>query len=348
MFQLRDQALPIRSGCQLFFVIPIAVLAINATIAGGEERSGYAVKHTLAIGGDGGFDYATIDRDGKLLYLPRSSHTQVVDVASGKVVADIPDNSRSHGVALVPEEGRGFISNGGDGTVQVFDLKSNQSLDKIKAAEDADCIIYDPASKNVLAFCGDANEMVSVPANVDVKDGKANATVDLGGKPEFAVSDGQGKVFVNLVDKDKVAVIDTKEMKVIDKWTVAPGGKPVSMAMDRSAKRLFVGCRNQKLIVLSAADGKVIAELPIGAGVDATAFRNGVIFASCGDGTLSVIREASSGKYEVSQVVKTAPRAKTMAIDDKTGTIYLPTAEGQGRSITPGSFKVLVVEPPQQ
>ncbi len=348
MFHLRHQGLPVRFGRKAFFVVPIALVAIGTTTASGEEPTAYAVKQTLAIGGDGGFDYATIDRDGKLLYLPRSSHTQVVDVVSGKVVADIPDNLRSHGVALVPDEGRGFISNGGDGTVQVFDLKSNQSLGKIKAAEDADCIIYDPASKNVLAFCGDANEMVSIPTNVDVKDGKANAMVDLGGKPEFAVSDGHGKVFVNLVDKDKVAVIDTMAMKVNDKWPVAPGGRPVSMAMDRTAKRLFVGCRNQKLIVMSAKDGKVIADLPIGAGVDATVFRNGTVFASCGDGTLSVIRETSPEKYEVAQVVKTAPRAKTMAINERTGTIYLPTAEGQGRSIIPGSFKVLVVEPPQQ
>jgi DNA-binding beta-propeller fold protein YncE len=321
------------------------VLAIGIDVARGAESTAYSVKQTLAVGGEGGFDYATIDHDGKLLYLPRSSHTQVVDLASGRVVADIPDNARSHGVALVPDEGRGFISNGGDGTVQIFDLKSNKSLGKVKAADDADAIVYDPASKNVLAFCGDANVMVAVPANVDPKDGKASATVDLGGKPEFAASDGNGKVFVNLVDKDKVVVVDTKAMKVIDKWPVAPGGKPVSMAMDRNAKRLFIGCRNQKLIVMSSEDGKVIADLPIGAGVDATVFRNGLVFASCGDGTLPVIHETSPGKFEVAKVVKTAPRAKTMAIDETSGTIYLPTAEGQGRSVTPGSFKVLVVEP---
>src|SRR5262249_30449141 len=161
-------------------------------------------------------------------------------------LADIPGNARSHGVALVPEKERGFISNGGDGTVQIFDLRSNESLGKIKAAEDADCIILDPASNNILAFCGDAHEMVSIPVDVDPKEGKANATIDLGGKPEFAVSNGQGKVFVNLVDKDKVAVIDTKTMSVIDKWPVAPGRQPVAMSMDRKKNRLFIGCRNQK------------------------------------------------------------------------------------------------------
>jgi DNA-binding beta-propeller fold protein YncE len=326
-----------------FLAILIAVTANNFCAASAAEEPGYRVKKTFPIGGEGGFDYITIDHDGKLLYVPRTSHTQVVAAASGKVVADIPNNSHSHGVALVPEQGRGFISNGGDGTVQVFDLKSNESLGKIKAAEDADCIIYDPASQNILAFCGDAHAMVSISAEVDPKDGKANASVDLGGKPEFAVSNGQGKVFVNLVDKDEVAVVDTKKMSVVTKWPVSPGAKPVSMAMDRKANRLFIGCRNQKLIIMSAEDGRVAADLPIGAGVDATVFANDAIFASCGDGTLAVIRETVPGKFEVVQGVKTAPRAKTMAFDSNSGNIFLPTADGQGRSQIPGSFRVLVV-----
>ena len=304
----------------------------------------YIVRKTLQVGGDGGFDYVTLDGNGKTLYLPRTTHTQVVDASTGKVLADIPNNSRSHGVALVPQLGRGFISNGGDATVQIFDLKSNLTLGKIKAAEDADCIIYDPASKHVLAFCGDAHAMIAISADVDPKDGKASASLDLGGKPEFAVSDGLGKVFVNLVDKNEVAAVDTKEMKVIAKWPVAPATQPVGMSMDRKAKRLFVGCRSKQMVIMSAEDGHVLADLPIGAGVDATAFRRGAAFASCGDGTLTVIRESEPGKFEVAQTLKTAPRAKTMAIDAKTGNIFLPTADGKGRAITPGSFRVLVVE----
>ena len=307
------------------------------------EDAGYVVQKTLHVGGDGGFDFATIDGDGKYLYLPRSSHTQVVDTGDGKVVADIPDNSRSHGVALVPEAGRGFISNGGDGTVQIFDLKSNKSLGKIKAAADADAIIYDSASKCVLTLCGDAHVLVAIPPDVDPKDGKASATIDLGGKPEFGASDGQGKVFVDLVENDEIAVVDSKAMKVIAKWPIAPAKQPVGMAMDPSKKRLYVGCRSKDMVIMSAEDGHILADLPIGEGVDATAFRQGTAFASCRDGTLTVIRETSPDKFEVAQTVKTAPRAKTMAIDDKTGAIYLPTADGQGRSITPGSFRVLVV-----
>jgi DNA-binding beta-propeller fold protein YncE len=307
------------------------------------EDAGYVVEKTLHVGGDGGFDFVTIDLDGRRLYLPRSSHTQIVDTTDGKVLADIPDNSRSHGVALVPEVGRGFISNGGDGTVQIFDLKSNISLGKIKAADDADGIIYDPASKSVLTMCGDAHALVAIPPNVDPKDGKASSTIDLGGKPEFGASDGQGKVFVDLVENDEIAVVDSKAMKVIAKWPIAPAKQPVGMALDVSKKRLYVGCRSKDMVIMSAEDGHILADLPIGEGVDATAFRQGIAFASCRDGTLTVIREIAPDKFEVAQTVKTAPRAKTMAVDDKTGRIYLPTADGQGRSITPGSFRVLVV-----
>ncbi len=307
------------------------------------EAAEYVVVETLRVGGEGGFDYVTLDADGKLLYLPRTSHTQVVDTASGKVVADVPDNSRSHGVALVPDLGRGYISNGGDGTVQIFDLKSNRSLGRIKAAKDADCILYDVPSKSVLAFCGDANVMVAVPADVDPTSGTASASVELGGKPEFAVSDGKGKVFVNLVNKNEVVVVDTKAMQVTARWPVSSATQPVGMSMDAIKKRLFVGCRSRQMVIMSAENGHVLGDLPIGAGVDATAFVDGTAFASCGDGTLTVIREPTPDKFEVVQTVKTAPRAKTMAIDAKRRRIYLPTADGQGRSLTPGSFKVLVI-----
>jgi DNA-binding beta-propeller fold protein YncE len=334
-----------RSITRLTIVLALLLLLAraNATSASAQGMKEYAVQKTLQIGGEGGFDYVTVDADGKTLYLPRSTHTQVVDAATGKVLGDIPDNVRSHGVALVPEAGRGFISNGNDATVQVFDLKTNQSLGKIKAAEDADCIIYDPASKRVLAFCGDANVMVAVAPDVDPKSGKADVSLDLGGKPEAAVADGKGKVFVNLVDKDEVAVVDTLAMKVIDKWSVAPASKPVGMSMDKEAKRLFVGCRSQNMVVMGAEDGKVLGNLPIGAGVDGTAFHEGTAFASCGDGTLSVVRETAPGKYEVVQTVKTAPRAKTLAVDGKSGVVYLPTADGSGREVLPGTFRVLVV-----
>jgi len=313
----------------------------------------YHVAEIFKVGGAGGWDYVTIDAEHKHLYVPRTTHTMVLDAATGKSVADIRGQKRNHGVALVPSAGRGFISDGKDGSVVVFDLKTFEVLGKVKAADDADGIIYDPASRKILVSCGDAGVLVPMAPDVDPKAGQADAAVRLGGKPEFLVADGAGKVFINLVDKDQVAVVDTKAMKVIDKWPTAPGGAPVGMSMDTQRHRLFVGCRKpQKLIVMSAEDGKVLADLPIGAGVDATRFDNGYVFASCRDGSLAVARETAPGKFRIVQDLKTRPGAKTMAIDSRTHTVFLPTAEfgkqtdARSRPVAkPGTFMVVVVRP---
>jgi DNA-binding beta-propeller fold protein YncE len=313
----------------------------------------YRVAEVFQIGGTGGWDYVTVDPEHKRLYVPRTTHTMVLDATTGKSVADIPGQKGNHGVALVPSTGRGFITDGKDGSVIVFDLKTSAVLGKVKAADDADGIIYDPASRKVLVSCGDAGVVVPIAPDVDLKAGKADAAVRLGGKPEFLVADGQGKVFINLVDKDQVAVVDTKAMKVVDKWPTAPGGAPVGMAMDPKRRRLFVGCRKpQKLIVMSAEDGKVLADLPIGAGVDATQFDNGYIFASCRDGSLAIAQETSVGKFQIVQNLKTRPGAKTMAIDPTTHTVFLPTAEfgeqtdARSRPIAkPETFMMVVVRP---
>jgi len=200
-----------------------------------------------------------------------------------------------------------------------------------------------------LVSCGDANVMVVISPDVDPQSGKTDMAVDLGGKPEFLVAD-RDKIYVALVNKDQVAVIDSKTMKVIHKWPTAPGGSPVGMSMDPVNRRLFVGCRKpQKLIVMGADDGRVLADLPIGAGVDATAF-DGDVFASCRDGTLAVARETSPGKFAIVQTVATKPGAKTMGLDPATHTLYLPTSEligesrGKSRPVPkPYSFMILVV-----
>src|SRR5689334_21489567 len=263
------------------------------------ETGPYHVSQVFHVGGEGAWDYLTVDSEHKLLYVPRSTHTMVLDAKSGKTVADIPGQKRNHGVAIVPTAGRGFITDGNDASVTVFDLKTYSVLGKIKAAEDADGVIYDPASGKVLVVCGDAGVMIPISPNVDVASGKADASVELGGKPEFLAADGKGKAYINLVDKDQVAVVDTKTMKVINRWPTTPGGSPVGMSMDTTKRRMFIGCRKpQKLIVMDANDGKVLADLPIGAGVDATKF-DGHVFASCGDGTLTVARETAPGKFEV-------------------------------------------------
>ncbi|MCX5757877.1 MAG: YncE family protein, partial [Candidatus Hydrogenedentes bacterium] len=315
------------------------------------DNSPYAEGKIFHVGGEGGWDYLTVDSEHRLLYVPRTTHTMILDAATGKTIADIPGQQRNHGVAIVPDAGRGFISDGKDGAVVIFDLKTNAVLGKVTAADDADGIIYDPVSRKILVSCGDANVLVAISPDIDPKAGKADVAVPLGGKPEFLAADGKGKVYVNLEDKDQVAVVDAKTMKVIGKWPTAPGGAPVGMSMDAEKRRLFVGCRNpQKLIVMSADDGKVLADLPIGVGVDATKFDDGYIFASCRDGSLAVARETSDHTFELVQTVKTRPGARTMGIDSKTHEVFLPTAEfevqasAQSRPVPkPDSFMIVVV-----
>lgn len=335
----------------------LSLAAVQASIATAQNSSSasnqggpYQVARSFHVGGEGGWDYLTVDPGRKLLYVPRSTHTLVLDEDTGKTVADIPGQKRNHGVAIAPAAGRGFITDGADGSVTVFDSKTFAVLGKIKAAEDADGVIYDPAGDKVLVVCGDAGVLIPISPNVDPASGKADAAVELGGKPEFLAADGKGMAYINLVDKNEVAVVDTKTMKVLHKWPTAPGGSPVGMSMDVARRLLFIGCRKpQKFIVMNADTGKILADLPIGAGVDATKF-DGDIFASCGDGTLTVARETSPGKFEIVQTVSTPKGARTMGVDPATHTIYLPTAvfeppaAGQRRPVPkPGTFMIVKV-----
>jgi YVTN family beta-propeller protein len=277
----------------------------------------------------------------------------IIDSETGKTLADIPGQKTAHGVAIVSKVGRGFISDGGgDGAVMIFDLKTYAVLGSLVAQPDADGIIFDPASGRVLVVSGDGGTLMTFKPDIDPSNGKIEAPIALGGKPEFLASDGGGKVYVNLVDKNEVVVVDMKSRQVIARWPVAPGGAPVGMTIDTRKHRLFIGCRKpQKLIVMSTDDGKVLADLPIGAGVDATKIDNGQAFASCRDGTLAVASETSPGKFSIVQTVKTGPGAGTMGVDSATHKIYLPTADyeetkpgatGRPKAI-PGTFKILVV-----
>jgi DNA-binding beta-propeller fold protein YncE len=318
-------------------------------------QTNWQVVKTLPIGGQGSWDYLTVDPATHRLFVPRSTHTMVIDANSGKTLGDIPGQKNAHGVAIVPEAGRGFITDGGgDGAIIIFDLKTYATLGKLAAQPDADGIIYDPAVGRVLVVSGDGGTLMSFKPDIDPTSGKIEAPIDLGGKPEFLASDGAGKIYINLEDKDNVAVVDFKARKVIAHWPVAPGGSPVGMAIDTKNHRLFIGCRKpQKLIVMNTHDGKVISDLPIGAGVDATKVDGGQAFASCRDGSLAVAKETSPGKFEIVQTVKTPQGARTMGIDPTTHTIYLPTAEFEqpkagatGRPVMkPGTFMIVVVAP---
>ncbi|WP_109488605.1 YncE family protein [Occallatibacter savannae] len=327
-----------------------AFLAVSLTLAcisGGAQS--WHVTNTFHPGGEGGWDYVTVDASSQRLFVTRSTHTQVIDSRSGKLLGDITGQVRSHGVALVPKLNRGFITDGGgSGAIFVFDLKTYKVLGRIPTMPDSDGIIYDPGTDLVLAVSGDGNSLMTFHPDIDPKNGKVTK-IALGGAPEFLSADGSGKVYVNLEDKDLVAVVDLHANKVLNRWSVAPGGSPVGMAIDSSGQHLFIGCRKpQKVIVMSTATGKVEDALPIGAGNDAVGFDHGQAFASCGDGSLAVIGN-KAGHFEVLQSVKTAPGARTLGIDPMANQIFLPTAEmlpaeaGKRPQPKPGSFELVVV-----
>lgn len=303
-------------------------LMIAAAIPAASAQTTWQVLNTFHVAGEGAYwDYVTMDTPNHRLFVTRGTHTMAIDDQTGKLLGDIPGQTRSHGVALVPELNRGFITDGGGtGAIIVFDLKSYAVLGQIPALPDADGIIYDARLKRVMAVSGDGGALLTFSPDIDPKTGKFD-TIALGGKPEFLASDGTGKVYINLVDKNVVVVADLKTHQVVSRWPVAPGGQPVGMAMDPATHRLFIGCRNpQMLVVMNAESGAVEASLPIGAGVDATKFDAGQVFASTGDGSLTVAG-LQGGKWVVEQTVKTQAGARTMGLDPGTQKIYLPTAE---------------------
>ena len=312
-------------------------------------QSNWAVVQTFHIGGEGSWDYVTVDAPNHRLFVTRATHTQAIDTDSGKVLGDIPGQVRSHGVAIVPRLNRGFITDGGGtGAIIVFDLKTYAVLGKLAAMPDADGIIYDAKLDRVLAVSGDGNALMTFAPEIDPKTGKIDPPIQLGGAPEFLASDGSGKIFVNLEDKDVVAVVDLKSRSVVSRWPVAPAGHPVGLSIDPATHRLFIGCRNpQKLVVMNDETGKIEAALPIGAGVDATAAGAGLAFASAGDGTLTVAAE-KAGKFDVALVVKTPTGARTMGMNAETHRLFLPTAEMEPATTgrpkqKPDTFMIVVV-----
>jgi DNA-binding beta-propeller fold protein YncE len=311
-------------------------------------QTNWGVTKTFPIGGEGSWDYVTVDAPGHRLFVTRTTHTMVIDSESGKVLGDITGQKGSHGVAIVPGVSRGFITDGGGtGAIVIFDLKTYAVLGQIAAMPDADGIIYDAKLDRVLAVSGDGGVLMTFKPDINPKSGKLE-TIELGGKPEFLASDGSGKVYINLEDKDLVAVVDLTSRKVIHRWPVAPGGAPVGMALDAKGRHLIIGCRKPAtMIVMSADTGKVEATLPIGTGVDATVAAGGQAFASSGDGKLTIAAE-KDGKFEVVQTVTTKVAARTMGMDMSTHQLFLPTAEMEPATTgrpkpKPGTFMIVVV-----
>jgi len=332
------------------FVTVVISLLVTASFSAG---SGYHVVKTYKLGGEGGWDYLTLDPDSHHLYISRATHVIVIDADSGQPVGDIPDTPGVHGIALAPEFGRGFISNGREGTVSIFDLKTLKTLNKVKAGDNPDAILYDPYSKHVFAFNGHSHDATAI----DAEKGAVSGTIKLDGKPEFAVSDEKGEIFVNIENKSELTAIDPKKLEVKSTWLLKPCEEPSGLAIDRKNRRLFAGCDNKLMAVVDADNGKVIATLPIGEGVDANGFDadTGYAFASCREGVLTIAHEDSPDKFSVVENVATERGARTMALDPKTHEIFLVTAKFGPRpeatagsphprpAILPDSFVVLVV-----
>src|SRR5579864_1384105 len=287
-------------------------LAAGALAAAGP---GYHVVTTYKLGGDGGWDYLTADADARRVYISRGTHVMVIDADSGKSVGDIGDTPGVHGIALAPELGRGFVSNGREGTVSIFDIKTLAVSGKVKVGDNPDAILYDPATKRVFTFNGKSQDSTAI----DAAKGTVLGTIKLEGKPEFAASDGKGMIFVNIEDKSQLDAIDPAKLEVKSRWPLAPCQEPSGLSMDRKTRRLFAGCDNKMMAVVDADSGKVLATPAIGEGVDATAFDEGtgLAFASCGEGVLTVVREDSPSKFSVENV-KTQQGARTLALDEKT------------------------------
>jgi DNA-binding beta-propeller fold protein YncE len=317
-------------------------------------KAGYHVIQRVTLGGEGRWDYLTVDPDSHRLYISRSTHVMVVDTGTLKPVGEVPGTEGIHGIALVPELSLGFTSNGTTQTSTVFDTKSLKTLATVKVTgEKPDAILYDPFAKRVWTFNGKSGNATAI----DAADQKVAGTVALGGAPEFATSDLAGHIYVNLEDKSEVVAINAKTLAVEHRWPLAPCEEPSGLALDRAHRRLFSGCRNKLMAVMDADSGKVVATVPIGSGVDANEFdpETGLAFSSNGDGTLTVVHEDSPDKFSVVESVATERGARTMTLDPRTHRIYLVTAhfgpapaptaaEPHPRpAIEPGSFTILVV-----
>lgn len=339
-------------------VVVLAILLLCGFALLGAPAQNYHLLHKYTFGAAPGgreyFDYLTFDPQSNRLFLSHGTEVLVVDAGSGKELGKISGLQRSHGVAIVNELNRGFITDGEAGKVIIFDLKTLKTMAEVAAAPDADGILYDPASKNIFTFNGDSHSSTVI----DPAAGKVVATIDLGGAPEFAVADGRGTIYNNLEDKSEVVAIDARSHEVKSRWPIAPAGAPAPIAIDREHHRLFVaGRKPQMLVVLNADDGKVIQSFPISAGADASRFdaKTGMIFVSTRDGFVHIFHQDSPDQYSAAGQVKTELGAKTMEYDPKTGHIFVDTADFKPGVPTaqrphpnpapvPGTFHLLVYE----
>jgi DNA-binding beta-propeller fold protein YncE len=330
----------------------LCALALSAgSVAAQSAPTNYHVTRRIVVGGDGAWDYVTVDTARNRVFVTRADRAMAIDPATGKVVGEIRGLDRGHGVAFAYATGHGFVTSGEDSTVTMFDLATLKPLARTVAAIDDDAVLYDPASHEVFTFNGDAGSATVI----DPMTGKRVATIALGGKPEFGVSAGDGKLYVNIEDRSQVVEIDAAAHRVTRRWSIASCESPSGLAIDVAHHILFSGCRNKLMAISNATTGKLLATAPIGSGVDANAFDPATqnAFASNGDGTLTVVHEDSPTSFHVVQTVTTMPGARTMALDPRTHTLYTVSARfgpmpagARGRPpVLPNTFTLIEIKP---
>jgi len=314
-------------SCKLLLLLVAVLFAASFIPVAAQTTgsSGYHLIKKVKLGGTGGWDYLEVDPATHHLFISRATHVIVVDPDQGKILGDIPDTQGVHGIAIANEFNKGFTTNGRTSNSTIFDLTSLKITGEAKTDKDPDAVIYDPFSKRVFSFNGDASSSTTI----DAATGSVVGTVALGGGPEFAASDRKGHIFVNLEDKSALVKFDAKTLKVENTWPLAPCESPSGLAIDAEHEILVVGCHNKLMAFVDGNTGKVLGTVPIGQGVDANRFdpATGYAFASCGDGTLTIAHEDSPTKFSLVEMITTQRGARTMAIDYATHTVYLVTAD---------------------
>jgi DNA-binding beta-propeller fold protein YncE len=330
-------------------VFVLASLLSTSVLA--QSSPSYHVNHTYLLGGAGSWDYVVPDPPSHRLYIARQNRLMVVDEDSGKLLGEVPDVHGAHGTAIVEKTGHGFVTSSEDKSVVMFDLKTFKVLGRIPAAEDADAALFDAPSNRVFTLNGDAHSSTVI----DPRSGTLITNIDLGGKPEYGVSAGDGKVYVNLNDISEIVEIDAKTATVGRRWSTAPCKQPTPLAIDKVHHRLFSGCRSGVMAISDYKAGKVVATVPIGTGVDGDGYdpATGNAFASNADGTLTVIHQDSPDQYQVLQTVATPVGSRNMGLDPTNHRLYVVSAKfgpapagGKGkRPVLPGTFTLLTIEP---
>lgn len=336
-------------------VLVLGLAALDVAQSAPDVKNSYHVANIITLGGDGFWDYISLDSATNQLFIGRSDRIMVVDAGNGKLIGEVRGLTRAHGVAFDYASGHGFATSGGDATVVMFDLDSLKVLGKTMVDVDDDAITRDPATGHIFTFNGDAH----TASVLDPASGKLLGTINLGAKPEYGVPDGAGKLYVNLESSSEIVEIETGDMKVTRRWPLSPCEAPTGLAIDTAHKVLFSVCRNRVMAMSDIRSGKVVAHVAIGPGADAARYdaRLGLAFASTGgDGAITVVHEDNPEKFRVVQMVKTQQGARTMELDPKTHRLYTVTAAfkpqpvstaGQRRwpELVPGSFSLIVLDP---